>query len=367
MAIGDKNILYFTRTMGIGGTEKVILQLCKYFNTKFNKIIVCSCGGVHEDELKELGIKHYTINDIENKNPQNIIKTLLLTYRIIKNENIDIVHTHHRMAAFYTSILKKITKIEFINTAHNTFQDKKFFTKLILKDARVVAVGEKVRKNLIDFFELSPKQVKVIYNGIEKNNKSIIEIPEIKKYKDKGYFLVGNIGRLSEQKGMEYYVKSIPEVVKKHSNIMFYIIGDGEEKEKLIGMAKELQIESNLIFLGFRNDVINIIKQLDLIVLSSLWEGLPLTPIEAFSQGKTVIATNVDGTGEIVQNLQNGILIQERDSKSISENIIKLYRDMDLRIKLENNTLKVYKDKFSIKIFNLNYIKYYSDISKENF
>lgn len=355
----NKNILYFTRTMGIGGTEKVVMQLCRYFNNKFNKIIICSNGGIHEDELQKLGIKHYKIDDIEDKNPIIIFKTLISLYKIIKNENIDIVHTHHRMAAFYSEILNKLMNFKFIHTAHNTFHNKKTLTKFALNNAEIIAVGEKVKENLLELYELDTDKINVIYNGIEKYTGEISVVPEIKKFKDKGYFIVGNIGRLSKQKGMEYYIKAIPESIKKYRKIKFYIIGDGEDKLELIKLAKELGIEDNVIFLGYRNDVINIIKQLDLIVLSSLWEGLPLTPIEAFSEGKTIIATDVDGTSEIVKDNFNGILIESKNSKEIADSIVKLYGNKEFKEKLENSALKTYKCKFTLENFVLEYKLYY--------
>lgn len=357
----DKNILYFTRTMGLGGTEKVILQLCRNFNHEFNKIVVCSSGGVHEEELKKLGIKHYKINDIENKNPLNILKTFIILIRIINNEKIDIIHTHHRMSAFYISILKKIMKFEFIHTVHNTFFDKKFLTQISLNNANIIAVGKKVKENLCDFYKLNKDKIKVIYNGIEKDTNEIIEVPEIKKYKEKGYFIVGNIGRLSKQKGMEYYIKAIPDVLKSNEDVMFFIIGDGEDRDKLEKLVDDLNIKDNIIFLGYRNDVENVIKQLDVVVLSSLWEGLPLTPIEAFSAGKTVIGTDVDGTSEIIKNGYNGILISDKSSQDITRAIIILVEDINFKTKLEKNAYKTYKDEFSINKFNFNYRSCYFD------
>lgn len=360
----DKNILYFTRTMGLGGTEKVILQLCKKFNSEFNKIVVCSSGGVHEEELKKLGIKHYKISDIENKNPINVLKTFMILRKIIKNENIDIIHTHHRMAAFYTSILKKIMKFKFIHTVHNTFLDKKILTKISLSSANIIVVGKKVKENLCDFYKLNTDKIKVIYNGIEKDTNEIVEVPEIKKYKEQGYFIVGNVGRLSEQKGMEYYIKAIPEVIKNNDKVMFFIIGDGEDKNKLEKLVDDLNIKDNIIFLGYRNDVINVIKQLDIVVLSSLWEGLPLTPIETFSVGRTIVATDVDGTSEIVINNKNGFLIESKNYNDISEKVLDLYKNKYLRLAFEKEGYKTYKDNFSIEKFINGYLLFYKSIMK---
>lgn len=355
----DKNILYFTRTMGLGGTEKVILQLCRNFNSEFNKIVVCSMGGVHEEELKRLRIKHYKIKDIENKNPINMLNTFITLIKIIKNEQIDIIHTHHRMAAFYVSILKKIMKFKFVHTAHNTFLDKKILTKMSLSDANIVAVGKKVKENLCNFYKLNNNKVEVIYNGIEKDTNEIIEVPEIKKYKEQGYFIVGNVGRLSEQKGMEYYIKAIPDVLKNNDKVMFFIVGDGEDRNKLEKLVEGLNIKDNIIFLGYRNDVSNIIKQLDVVVLSSLWEGLPLTPIEAFSVGKTVIGTNVDGTPEIIKNNYNGILIDPKQSNLIGESILELINSKENIYKYEKNAVKTFNNKFNLKKFNENYKQFY--------
>ena len=358
-----KNILYFTRTMGLGGTENVILKLCELMN-KNNKVIVCSCGGINVEKLKEMGIKHYYIEDIENKNPKIIVRTLVTLLKIIKDENIDIVHTHHRMAAFYTSLLNKISKFIFIHTAHNTFFDKKKLTKFALKKANIIAVGNKVKDNLCNFYDIDKDKVQVIYNGVEENNGEFFKVNELYKYKEEGYFLVGNIGRISEQKGMEYFVKAIPEVLKKNKKVKFFIVGEGECREKIENIVNDLKIRKKITLLGNRSDVINIIRNLDLIVLSSLWEGLPLTPIEVFSQKKAIIATSVDGTPEIITDEYNGILIEPKRPDKISGAILKVINDMEFKEKIELNGYKTYKEKFSITIFNKNYSDYYRKIIK---
>ena len=106
----EQNILFFTRTMNLGGIENVILQLCEIFKPIVNKIIVCSCGGVNVEKLDNLGIKHYLIPDIENKSFSTIVSVSRTISKIVQEENITIIHTHHRMAAFYISLLKLYKK-----------------------------------------------------------------------------------------------------------------------------------------------------------------------------------------------------------------------------------------------------------------
>ena len=328
-----KNILYFTRTMDIGGTEKIIMQLCSNFKDKFNKIIVCSAGGVHVRELKDLGIKHYEINDIQNKKIKNIFNTFRQILKIIKNEEINIIHTHHRMAAFYVSII----------------------------NANIIAVGENVKKNLEDNYKLKNDKITVIYNGI-KNTRNFKPIEILSELKDKGYFLVGNIGRLSEQKGIKYFIEAAKLISEQNEKIKFIIVGNGELELELKRMVSDFNLNEKIIFLGYRNDIPNVIEQLDLVVLSSLWEGLPLVPIEAFMKSKTIVATNVDGTPEIVENYINGILINAANSVEIKNAILKIYEDEDLKKLLEDNAYKTYKEKFNIDSFIDNHDRYYKKI-----
>lgn len=357
--LNKQNVLFFTRTMKMGGTENVILQLCEIIKPEVNKIVVCSCGGVNVDKLKKMGIKHIQIDDIEKKSLGTVFSTIKILKRVVKEENISIIHTHHRMAAFYVSLLRLYKKYTFISTAHNTFHDKKFLTNFAYKHCNVIACGEMVKKNLVDYYGLLDNQVNVIHNAVKPFVGEIIEDPLINKLHDKGYFVIGNIGRLSEQKGMEYYIKAIPEVVKECPQTRFVIAGSGEDESKLKELSEYIGVDKYLTFIGYRNDVQNLMSQLDLVVLSSLWEGLPLTPIEAFSVGKTIVATAVDGTPEIVRDMENGVLVEPRDSKQITEKINWMVEHPEKKIKMEQNALKTFEEEFSFDVFSDAVLDYY--------
>ena len=355
-----KNILFFTRNMGLGGTENVILQLCEIMIERYN-VIVCSSGGVNEEKLKRMGIKHYTVPDIEDKSLSTVLEIFRNLNLILKNEKIDIVHTHHRMAGFYISLFKRVYHFKFFATVHNTFLDKRMLTRLSYSGAAIVAVGEQVKKNLCEFYKINPNRITVIKNAVKPFEDKVEEDVIIKRYKNEGNYIVGNIGRLSEQKGMKYFIEAIPIVLDRVPNVKFFIIGEGEEKEMLRNIINNNVLEANVIFLGYRKDVQNIMSQLDLIVLSSLWEGLPLTPIEAFSVKKTVIATAVDGTVEIVKNNQNGITVKSKDSISLGNAIIKLLKNNELREQYEENAFKTYEKEFSFKALINNYRSFYEE------
>ena len=299
------------------------------------------------------------LEDIELKTPRVLLGNLKRLKNILKEEDITVVHTHHRMAAFYTEILGLHKKCYCINTCHNTFYDKKFLTRLAYRHIKLIACGGMVKKNLTDFFGIPDQLVEVIYNAVKPFDGKMIPDLTIEKLKAEGCFLVANVGRLSEQKGMEYFIRAVPDVIKKHPDTRFLIVGDGEDRQKLVQLSEDLKVNDCIIFMGYRSDIQNIMSQTDLVVLSSLWEGFPLTPIEAFSVGKTVVATAVDGTVEIVDDGKNGILIEPKNPEQIAEKVIWIQEHLEEKKKMESEAKEEYEREFSIDEFKRNYRAYY--------
>lgn len=358
MVLNEQNILFFTRTMKSGGTENVVLQLCEILMPYVNKIVVCSCGGVNVEKLNKMKIRHYTIPDISARKPVDVIQIYLAIKKIIRNEKITVIHSHHRMAAFYANLAagKKIIKIA---NAHNTFYDKKRMTQITYKGTNIIAVGEKVKENLTEYYKIPEKQVAVIHNAVKAFDGKIFPMKEFVESKKNGNLLIGNVGRLCEQKGMEYFIEAAVKVYHKYPNVRFYIVGDGEAMDRLKRMAYERLPEGVLKFLGFRSDIQNIISQLDFIVLSSLWEGLPLTPIEAYSVGKTIVATAVDGTVEIVRDRVDGFLVEPGNADAIAEKIIYLIEHPEKRKEMEKAAFEQYENSFSFSKLAKSYKEYY--------
>lgn len=364
MNLNSQKILFFTRTMSLGGTENVVLQLCEIFQPIVKKIVVCSCGGVNTNKLKNMGIKHYSIPDIENKNADTIIKVSRMLKKIITSENITLIHTHHRMAAFYVSFFKLYKKCCFVNTSHNTFMDKKWLTRYAYKNAFMVACGEMVKKNLVDFYKMPSSEIEVICNAVKPFDGNIVKDTLIKELHNQGFFVVGNVGRLSEQKGMEYYIQAIPLVLKRHRNVRFLIIGEGEDREKLEVLARDIGVEDKVFFMGFRTDIQNLMSQIDLVVLSSLREGLPLVPIEAFSVGRTIVATAVDGTVELVEDKYNGLLVEKKDFYELAEKICWMISNKQKMKEMETRAHLLYINKYSYEQFALKYKSFIKRIIK---
>ena len=352
------NILHISRTMDIGGAERIVYQLSSDLKDEFGSVHVASTGGLWESELSAKGIQHHKILDIDSKNPLTVIKILYSIGQIIKNNEITIVHTHHRMAAFYIRLLKLFnSRLTHVYTAHNVFKDKLPLYRFALKNAKSVAVGEAVNKNLKEDVVITDSRV--IYNGVvlKETNDQVDEIISYSGIK------LGCIARLSEQKGLTYLIDAMSLLTIK--DIRLFIVGEGELREELENKVKELDLQDSVIFLGYRKDIVECINSFDFLVSSSLFEGLALNVIETFMNGKTMVATNIPGINEVV-NAENGILVPAEDANAMSKAIEKMATDPSLREKLANQAKKDYENKFSYPLFLENYRELYRELKGES-
>ena len=351
------NILHISRTMDIGGAERIVYQLATDLKDEFDSVHVASTGGIWESDLAAQGIQHHKILDIDSKNPLTVLKLLTSIRQIIKKNEITIVHTHHRMAAFYIRLLKLVhPKLIHVYTAHNVFKDKLPLYGFALKNAKSVAVGEAVNKNLKE--DVGITDSRVIYNGVVLKETDD-QVDEIISY---GGIKLGCIARLSEQKGLTYLLDAMSLLTVK--DIRLFIVGDGELRNELENKVKELHLQDSVTFLGYRKDIVECINSFDFCVLPSVFEGFGLVAIEAFMNSKTLVATAIPGLNEVVTN-ENGVLVPAKDPAALASAIDKLATDATLRQELASQAKKDYENRFSYSMFLENYRALYREIQGE--
>lgn len=352
------SILHISRTMDIGGAERIVYQLSSDLKDEFDSVHVASTGGLWESELAAQGIQHHKILDIDSKNPVTVLKLLFSIHQIIKQKGITIVHTHHRMAAFYIRLLKLVhPKLIHVYTAHNVFKDKLPLYGFALKNAKSVAVGEAVNKNLKE--DVGITDSRVIYNGVVLKETDD-QVDEIISYDG---IKLGCIARLSEQKGLTYLLDAMSLLTIK--DIRLFIVGEGELREELENKVKELNLQDSVIFLGYRKDIVECINSFDFCVLPSVFEGFGLVAIEAFMNSKTLVATDIPGLNEVVTN-KNGVLVPAKDPAALASAIDKLATDATLRQELASQAKKDYENRFSYPMFLENYRALYREIQGES-
>ena len=320
------NILHISRTMDIGGAEKIVYQLATDLKEEFDSVHIASTGGLWEDELKKNGIQHHKILDVESKSPKTLAKNFKILSSIIRKHKIDIIHTHHRMAAFYARLLMYLfPKVKHIYTAHNIFDNRLKLYKYSVQGARVIAVSIAVKEHLKK--QLNLNNVEIIYNGIKADNskETSSEVTDFTGVK------IGFIGRLDYQKGVDLLIKSLARLA--YSGYKMYIIGAGQMENELKELVSTYKLNSNVEFLGYRDDISALINSFDFLVFPSRFEGFGLALAETFLREKTAVVTNILGFSDLISK-DNSVIVESENIDEIKEGIELLIRDEEKRITL---------------------------------
>ena len=355
------NILYLNRGMGIGGVEKCIIQLTKLFKDN-NKIIVASMGGELLKELDDMKIKHYKIINTDSKNLLIMLKNLRIIYNIVKEEKIDIIHSHHRMTTLLAKMVSILTRVKIIHTQHLCIEDKFKFTKMTLKNIRTITVSNGAKEALVNKCGLDENKITTIYNTIDLENTNNEIDKTLLKLKSEGKFVVAQISRLVDYKGIYDFLNIAKSVSNEESNIKFVLIGDGEEKENIRSFIEKNGLNDVVFILGNKDNVINQLKYIDLVLLCSYIEGLPLTPLEAFSQGVPVIATNIPGTNEEIEDGVNGYLVNMKDIDRFKKKIMNIYNNNEEYIIMKKSCIEVFNKKFNSTIYLESHLNVYKNM-----
>jgi glycosyltransferase involved in cell wall biosynthesis len=194
-----------------------------------------------------------------------------------------------------------------------------------------VAVSESTRNYLLKEKKLNPDRVLVIRNGRRLNGFSPDANRRQALRRELGIAaedpVVGVFGRLEEQKGHRYLIEALPKVLEKIPALHVLFAGDGSLRAELENSVRTRGLDRSVHFLGYRQDWMNWMDATDIVALPSLYEGMPLVPIEAGAMGKPVLATAVDGTCEVVVDGQTGVLVSPAQPEALADALIALLRD----------------------------------------
>ena len=266
------------------------------------------------------------------------------------------------MTTLYCKFLSRFMKFKLIHTQHLCIEDKVKFTKFALGNIPIITVSDGAKKNLITKYGLDGKNITTIYNTVETKNSNYTIDDKLIELKNNGNFIVSQISRLVDYKGVLDFVEIANKVCKIEKNIKFVLIGSGPERDNIIKLIRKYNLDDNVFLLGNKDNIINQLKYIDLVLLCSYIEGLPLVPLEAFSQGIPVIGTNIGGTNEEIIDNVNGFLVEKRDVDTFAKKIIELYRNKEVYIKQKENSIAIFNSKFNKKMYIDNHKKYYNNI-----
>lgn len=291
-----KNILLSLMQLNIGGAETHVVELAKELKRKGFNVVVTSNGGVYVKELEEAGIKHYAV-PLQNKNPLNVFKAQKLLAKIIKDEKIDIVHSHARIPSFILGRLHKKMKFPFVTTAHWVFSTKWGLKYITNWGEKTVAVSEDIKTYLMDNYKIPAADIQVTINGIDTERFSPdTDFSDIKKefnISDDEY-VISYVSRLDESRSLvaKQLIEVVPEIDKLIGKLRVIIVGGGDDFENVKAKAQAVNkaLGREVITLtGPRTDINKLVAPCRLFV------GVSRAALEAMAAEKPVVISGNEG------------------------------------------------------------------------
>ena len=347
-------ILHITTHLNKGGITSYLSSLAEGLIKKGHDIFIASSGGEDEGEFLNNNIK---LINIPIRTKKEISPSVLFSYfalrRFLSRNNIDIIHAHTRVTQVLASLLSRKFRIPLVTTCHGFFNPRWHRKKFPCWGHKTIAISRQVKKHLISEFKLSEENICLVHNGVDMDKIRVLSSEEIYKLKEeigieKETFVVGTAARFSSVKGLEYLVRALPEVLKTVSNVALLLIGYGKEEPKLKQIAKDLNIESKVIFFNPKKETHEYLCVMNIFVMPSIQEGLGISILEAQANKIPVIASNVGGIPDIIEDRQTGILVESKRESSIAKAILELIQNKNLYEKIRASAYEGVSSKFTL-------------------
>lgn len=346
------DICFFNGNMTWGGGEKWYYEIaCRLIDRNYKIIAVANR---HSDLLTKFRLQKVptfaiSLNNLSFINPVTIYKLVrffkqsgIKTILINLSSDLKVAGLAAKIAGVEKIIYRRGSAIPIRNTILNRFIFKHLVTD-------VVANSEETRRTILQnnpgIFQQS--KIHVIYNGIDliEFEKSLHRPVYQRKNEE---LLIGNSGRLVHQKGQKYLIELAAILKNKGYNFKILIAGDGALKSQLEQYANSLNVQNNIIFLGFVNDIRSFMEQIDVFALTSLWEGFGYVIAEAMACGKPVVAFDNSSNPELVKDGENGYLVPLHNIELFAQKIEILLNDKELRIKMGQKAIQTINNGFTI-------------------
>ncbi|MCK4236754.1 MAG: glycosyltransferase [Candidatus Krumholzibacteria bacterium] len=340
------NILHVIDSLDVGGAEKVVYFLTTGLDRARYNVIVCSMESERtnfmSERLKTLEYKVYFLNRHRGFD----IGLARRIRKIIGRENIDIVHCHIG-GELYGHLAAIATDASVLTTIHGEFNyglKMRFvlsFLNTAKKNYKIAVSRELQSRHRLD---------DLIYNGIDIHAMKTERTPtDLRIDMASNEVVVGIIGRLNEIKNHKNFLDASALICRQLDNVRFLIVGSGPLQQSLEQYAANLGIASKTTFTGHRDDVENVLQLIDISVLSSDAEGLPVVALESMAAGKPLVSTRVGGMPELIEENETGLLVPPRDPESLSNAIARLITDGGLRERIGRAARARVAERFSLR------------------
>lgn len=360
-----KKILFIITKSEMGGAQRFLCDFVTRLDLqKYELLIAAGGNGGLLEKLEKKKVKTVLI-----KNFSNIpgFKNILAFFEIlfsIKNFRPDVLYLLSSEAGFsgalagglYRLLSRKKMKIIYriggwaFKEPRNIVIKKIYLLaeKMSAPFKNIIITNSEFDRQLAIKNEIAkPEKIVTIYNGIDVGSLKFLSKEEARKFLGlKNNIIIGTIANLYKNKGLEYLIYTAAKI--KNSELKFVIIGDGPKKENLKRLIGEMHLENSVFLTGYIDDAYRYLKAFDVFALPSVKEGQPWTILEAMAAGVPIVATNIAGIPEMLENEKSGLLVEPADPNMLALAIEKMLTHTSLAKECAENALVIVKKKFSL-------------------
>ncbi len=344
-----------------GGGSAVVLAITRGLIARGDEVSVLSFEEETDRRFREAGARiirpPFWYRSI---NPTDLILLAYFTH-LCRKEKFDLVATHTSKGGFLGRLSARMAGVpHIVHHAHGFSFNRplrplahRFFVELERFAAkfgdRIIAVNEHQRQMAVGLGVEAAERTCTVANGIDLAPFDRADGSELRARLglDASAILIGAVGRMEAQKGFKYFIQALPRIARSIPSARFVIAGDGELRPQLEEQARQAGAAGYTHFIGFQRDVPSVLAALDIFVMPSLWEGLPLSLIEALAAGKPIVATDIEGNREVVDDGETGLIVPPADSSSLADAVIALAADRPRAARLAQNAKAAARQRFS--------------------
>ena len=375
---GPVRLLHITGGSRFGGVAKIILGIGQVAQADGWQVDILTTDSVFQHAVRDHGLGLVNMDVIRREiRPVWDLGGLVRLHAFLRREPYHIVHTHTSKAGFVGRLAARLAGVPVIvHTAHgfafheaSPVSSRLFYSTLERMAARwcdrIVSVSEFHRRWAIELGMCSPRRIVAIPNGIASvSRNSEVELGGLRRQLGVQHddLLILSLARLAPDKGLEYLIEAAAILLRMGRRIQVAIAGEGPTRDRLEQMARNLGVTDRVVFLGFREDVGDLLAASDLVVLPSLREGLSMALLEAMAAGKPVIATSIGSQREMASHADIAWLVRPADTLALTEAILRLAEDRALMARLGSCARAVYESHYTEDRMLRSYRQLYFDL-----
>lgn len=355
-------IMQILPELNVGGVETGTVDFAKYLVENGHESVVVSFGGGLVDKLLKNGSRHYQL-PVHQKSLFTAFKMVQKVREIILKEKIQIVHARSRVPAWIAYFACRKTQALFITTCHGFYRNR-IFSQVMGWPKMIIVPSEAIARHMIDQYKVPQENIRCIPRSVDLTRFN----PAIKKVKSDGNCVIAILGRITPLKGHPYFLQAMAKVVRHIPYAKIWIIGDApakkmEYRQELETLATRLGIKGNVDFMGNRQDIPELLAQVDVLCFSSVEpESFGRAIVEAQAMKVPVVATKVGGVIDIIDDELTGFLVLPKDPEAMAEKVLYLLKNKKAAQKMAEAALEKIHQKFTLKQMAQSTLEVYEEL-----